>query len=491
MSNLRDALAGYADWLHYGHGERADAWLARLDVNTPELDALRATRTPQAQPYAGHATEVAPPPPGLARRSHAMAADAPEALARARRAEDLHAFTWLANDVSRHAPGFLAGVPIAVKDLMHVAGSPLTGGSRALAGDVARDDAEVVARLRRAGAIVIGLTNLHELAYGITSDNPRFGRVVNPAARDRIPGGSSGGSAAAIAAGIVAAALGTDTAGSIRIPAACCGIVGFKPSYDALPRAGVIDLAPSLDHVGPMTRDVEGAAALFAAMHGDAEVPPWSRDDLAGVTVARLRGFFDEPLDRDVRDAIDSAVSTLAGDGARCIDREIAGVELAPAIQFTTIAPDATASDFEYLAARGDRLGDDVRVRLEIGMFLPAAWYVKAQRLRSVFVRTLEAAFDDADLLLCPTLRIPAPRVGEGRVEIDGRAYPLHTAITQLTMPFNLSGLPAISLPWSRSRDGVPISLQLVAPRGFDWRVLGAAQRLQALAPWRMEGSRA
>lgn len=491
MTNLRDALVGYADWLHYGHAERADAWLARLDVNTPELDALRATRTPQAQPYAPHATEVVPPPPGLARRSHTMATDAPEALARARRAEDLHAFTWLADDVSRHAPGFLAGVPIAVKDLMQVAGAPLTGGSRALAGDVAREDAEVVARLRRAGVIVIGLTNLHELAYGITSDNPRFGRVVNPAARDRIPGGSSGGSAAAVAAGIVAAALGTDTAGSIRIPAACCGIVGFKPSYDALPRAGVIDLAPSLDHVGPMTRDVEGAAALFAAMHGDAEVPPWSRDDLVGVTVARLRGFFDEPLDRDVRAAMDSAVAALAADGARCIDREIAGVELAPAIQFNTIAPEATASDFERLVACGDRLGDDVRVRLEIGMFLPAAWYVKAQRMRSVFVHALEAAFDDADLLLCPTLRIPAPRVGEGRVEIDGRPYPLHTAITQLTMPFNLSGLPAIALPWSRSRDGVPISLQLVARRGFDWRLLGAAQRLQALAPWRMEGSRA
>ncbi|HET9747969.1 MAG TPA: amidase, partial [Casimicrobiaceae bacterium] len=330
----------------------------------------------------------------------------------------------------------------------------------------------------------------HELAYGITSDNPRFGRVVNPASRDRIPGGSSGGSAAAVAAGIVAAALGTDTAGSIRIPAACCGIVGFKPSYDALPRDGVLDLAPSLDHVGPMTRDVEGAAALFAAMHDDADVPAWARDDLAGVTIARLRGFFDEPLDRDVRAAMDSAVAALAGDGARFVDREIAGVELAPAIQFNTIAPEATASDFEHLVARGDRLGDDVRVRLEIGMFLPAAWYVKAQRLRNVFVRALEAAFEDADLLLCPTLRIPAPRVGEGRVDIDGRAYPLHTAITQLTMPFNLSGLPAISLPWSRSRDGVPISLQLVAPRGLDWHVLAAAQRLQALAPWRMEGSR-
>jgi aspartyl-tRNA(Asn)/glutamyl-tRNA(Gln) amidotransferase subunit A len=490
MTNLRDTLVGYADWLHYGHGERADAWVARLEVNRPELDALRAAKTPQVQPYVAQATKVATPAPGSSRASPSLRADATVALARAQRAEDLHAFTWLADDVSSRAGGFLAGVPIAVKDLMRVAGAPLTGGSRALDGEVAREDAEVVSRLRRAGAVVIGLTNLHELAYGITSDNPRFGRVVNPAARDRIPGGSSGGSAAAVAAGIVEASVGTDTAGSIRIPAACCGVVGFKPSYDALPRDGVLDLAPSLDHVGPITRDVEGAAALFAAMLGDDDVPAWMRDDCSGVTIARLRGFFDEPLDRDVRAAMDAAVTALRGDGARFVDREIAGVERPTAIPFKTIAPEATAADCEHLAARGERLGDDVRVRLEIGMFLPGAWYAKAQRLRSVFARALDAAFEQADLLLCPTLRIPASRVGESRVDIDGRTYPLHTAITQFTMPFNLSGLPAISLPWSHSRDGVPVSLQLVAPRGMDWRVLAAAQRLQALAPWRAEGPR-
>ena len=348
-----------------------------------------------------------------------------------------------------------------------------------------------LARLKRHGAVVIGLANLHELAYGITSDNPRFGRVVNPAARDRIPGGSSGGSASAIAAGIVRGAVGTDTAGSIRIPAACCGIVGFKPSYDALPRDGVLDLAPSLDHVGPMGRDVPDCAALFAAMLDLPDMPAWTRRNLRGVRIARLRGYFDAPLDADVRAAVDQASREAAHDGASIADADVAGIELAPAIQLNTIAPEATAIHLERLAQRGDVLGEDVRVRLEVGQFVPGAWYVKAQRLRTTLVRAIERAFDDADLLLCATLRAPAPRVGAARVDIEGRAYPLHTAMTQLTMPFNLSGLPAIALPWSRSHDGVPISLQIVGRRGDDWRVLAAAERLQARAPWGSESMRA
>ncbi|HET9471099.1 MAG TPA: amidase family protein, partial [Usitatibacter sp.] len=222
---FREALVGYAEWLGYGHGERADAWLARLEVNRPELDAFRAAPVPEAQPDAPCAAAVAPAD-GEPAASPRMPADAPQALERARACPELHAFTWLPVQAPAGGPGLLAGVPVAVKDLMAVRGAPLTGGSRALEDGVPDADAEVVARLRRAGAVVIGLANLHELAYGITSDNPRFGRVVNPAAPDRIPGGSSGGSAAAIAAGIVRAAVGTDTAGSIRIPAACCGIVG-------------------------------------------------------------------------------------------------------------------------------------------------------------------------------------------------------------------------------------------------------------------------
>ncbi|MDQ6681020.1 MAG: amidase, partial [Pseudomonadota bacterium] len=472
MPDLRNALSGYSDWLGYGHGERADAWLERLTLNRAELDAFRSASSPACAAYCAAAATLASADGNLAGsragNMQPLPADAAAALARASRNADLHAFTWLADAVPAHGAGFLAGVPVAIKDLMAVAGMPLSAGSAAFERRPAPADAEIVARLKRAGAVVIGMTNLHEFAYGITSDNPHFGRVVNPAAPQRIPGGSSGGSAAAIAAGIVRAAVGTDTAGSIRIPAACCGITGFKPSYDALPRRGVLDLAPSLDHVGPMGRSVEDCAALFAAMLDLPAVPAWRYDDLSAIGVARLRGFFDGPLDGDVRAAVDAAVLALTQDGARCTEQQVEGIELAGAIQLNTICAEATAVHAERLREHGARMGEDVRVRLEIGQFLPGPWYVKAQRLRARLVARIDALFAGADVLLCPTLRTPAPPVGASQVDIGGTSYPLHTAVTSLTLPFNLAGLPAISIPWTRSKDGVPVCLQVVGARGAD-----------------------
>ena len=481
---LREALVGYSDWLGYGHGERAAAWLQRLEVNRPELELFRATRTPSCAAYVALATAVAPAGGAISAPMERPLADAAGALERARQRPELHAFTWLPDRLPAAGRGLLAGAPVAVKDLMAVQGAPLSGGSRAMDRIIASRDAEVVARLKRAGAVVIGLTNLHEFAYGITSDNPHFGRVVNPLDPGRIPGGSSGGSAAAIAAGIVDLAVGTDTAGSIRIPAACCGIAGFKPSYDAIPRSGVLDLAHTLDHAGPMGKTVEDCALMFGAMLDLDAMPAWRHADLAGKTVARLRGHFDHPLDPEVRAAVDEALRAMAADKARCLDREIAGIELAAPIQLITICAEASAVHAERLKERGHELGEDVRVRIEMGHFIPAHWYVKAQRLRTQLVERIEAAFGDADFLLCPTLRTLAPAVGASRVEIGGQDYALHTAVTHLTLPFNLSGLPAISIPWSLSRDGVPISLQLVGRRGRDWDTLGAAQRLQSLSPW-------
>ncbi|MGE5093821.1 MAG: amidase, partial [Betaproteobacteria bacterium] len=350
MPNLRDALVGYADWLGYGHGERADRWIARLEVNRPEIEAFRAARVPECGAYRAWRTTPAAAR-GVRASSEELPRDAEQARREAARRGELHAFTWVAPSVPAMPPGegLLRGVPVAVKDLMRVAGAPLSGGGRAIGRETQAHDAEVVARLRRAGAVIVGLANLHEFAYGITSDNPHFGRVVNPAAPDRIPGGSSGGSAAAIAAGIVPLAVGTCTAGSVRIPAACCGIVGFKPSYDAVPREGVLDLAPTLDHVGPMGRSVEACARMFAAMLDLPEEPAWIADGLAGRRVARLRGYFEQPLDAEVRRALDEAMQAAAADGAACIDQAIAGMELAPAIQFNTICPEAAAVHSDLL----------------------------------------------------------------------------------------------------------------------------------------------
>jgi aspartyl-tRNA(Asn)/glutamyl-tRNA(Gln) amidotransferase subunit A len=482
--NLPQALAGFAGWLGYGHGERADAWLRRLELNRAELEAFRAAPPTTDGAYVPMACAVEPAE-GVEAADAGLAADAPAALERARQASKLKAFTWLPERLAPGGPGLLAGVPVAVKDLMNVAGMPLTGGSRAFDAVAASEDAQVVARLKRAGAVVVGLANLHEFAYGITSDNPHFGRVVNPAAPDRIPGGSSGGSAAAVAAGIVRLAIGTDTAGSIRIPAACCGIVGFKPSYDALPRSGVLDLGHTLDHVGPMTRTVEESATMFAAMLGMDAVPRWSYADLRGHRIARLGGYFEEPIDGEVRDALDAAQRALQSDGARIEHAVVKDIEIAAAVMLNTLAHEAGAVHADRVKARGEDYGEDVRVRVEAAHFLPGHWYVRAQRMRTALVRNVEAAFGGADLLLCATLRAPAPPVGAARVDIAGRSFQLHTAVTQLTMPFNLSGLPAISVPWTRSRGRVPVCLQLVGRRGRDWQVLAAGQRLQHLAPWR------
>lgn len=484
---MRESLVGYAAWLGYGHGERADAWTQRLEVNRPELDYFRAQPLPSCPAYVALPAPM-PMPDGAPDLAQCFAATPPaevlDAIALARDLSGWNMFTWLSNQTPRHEPGFLGGMPVGVKDLMAVAGIPLSGGSAAVAETTPLRDAEVIARLRRAGAVFIGATNLHELAYGITSDNPRFGRVINPAVPDRIPGGSSGGTAAAIAAGIIPGGLGTDTAGSIRVPAACCGVVGFKPSYDVLPRDGVMDLAPSLDHVGPLGRAVADAAALFAAMLDLPSMPAWRYTGLTGRRIARLIGYFDHPLDPELRAALSEAIRALAQDGADCVDTEIDGMEAAAAIQLMTICAEATATHAERLQQRGELLGEDVRVRLEIGNFMPGHWYVKAQKMRRQLADDIDAAFGRADFLICPTMRAPAPAVRSARVDIEGRAYALHTAVTQLTMPFNLTGHPAISIPWSLTQDNVPLALQIIGRRGADWQVLAVAERLEQLSPW-------
>ncbi len=212
-------------------------------------------------------------------------------------------------------------------------------------------------------------------------------------------------------------------------------------------------------------------------------VPKWTWRDLSGRRIARLGGYFEQPLDPEVRAALDAAAAALAGDGARLTLATIDGIDDALAIQFVTITPEASEVHLRRLAERGPDIGEEVRVRLEIGQFIPGAWYVKAQRLRRQLADAVEALFGSADFLLCATLRTPAPPVGSRDVDIDRRRYPLHTAVTQLTLPWNLTGLPAITVPWSKSRDGVPIGIQLVGRRGADWTVLAAGQRLEALRP--------
>lgn len=498
---------------------RRDAWIARLRVNLPELEALASLSTAPPDRVDGYLTpkrgasvgelasdRTSPAAPGFASASGAasisgfasasgaasISGSALAARAHAAASVELRAFTGLAPVASiedqasaaslRSAtrPGLpLAGIPIAVKDLMQVKGFVQTNGSAGGPTEAAVRDAVAIARMRSAGAIVIGVTNLHEYAYGITSENPHFGAVVNPRAPDRLPGGSSGGSAAAVAAGIVPIAIGTDTAGSIRIPAACCGVVGFKPTFDAIPRDGVQALSASLDHVGPIAASVMDAARAFAVMSGQSmrDAP---RGGLAGLRVGVPRRHFFSPLAVEVAKAVEFAIEAMRADGARVIDVDVPGIGLAAAIQFATLCSEATDA-LGHRLDHPEHLGPDVRVRIEIGQCLPAVWYVRAQCARAALAAGFDEAMQEADVLVMPTLRTGPPARGLAEVPIGNEIFPLHTALTALTMPFNLCGMPAITLPVQPAGGGIPIGLQIAGRRGDDWRVLGVGARVEEL----------
>ncbi|HEX7328805.1 MAG TPA: amidase [Casimicrobiaceae bacterium] len=489
---------------------RRDAWIERLRVNLPELETLASLARFPSEPADGY---LAPPGAPAARPAtpgqtgprppespqgespsdaRALLTAAIAARARAIELEALHAFTSLASTAELEAQARrvsdrgiaptalpLAGVPIAVKDLMAVQGFVQTNGSGAMPRVSAERDAEAVRRLRNAGAIVVGVTNLHEYAYGITSDNPHFGAVVNPRAPERLPGGSSGGSAAAVAAGIVPIAVGTDTAGSIRIPAACCGVVGFKPTFDAIPRDGVQPLSASLDHVGPIAASVADAAHAFAVMSGE-PFRALAPTRLAGLRIGIPRRHFFEPLADEVALGVARALARMTRDGAELVDVDIDGIETAAAIQFATLCSEATDA-LRHLLATPANLGADVRVRIEIGQCIPATWYVHAQRARAALAAAFDRALDSVDLLVTPTLRVTPPPRGAREATAGDRVLPLHTAMTALTMPFNLCGMPALTIPAASVEGELPVGIQLAGRRGDDWRVLEIGARVADL----------
>jgi len=376
--------------------------------------------------------------------------------------------------------GALAGVPVAVKDLMHVKGYPFTCGTKALPGDESTSDAQVVAKLRAAGALIVGTTNLHELAYGVTSANAHFGHVANPAAPGHIPGGSSGGSGAAVAAGLSAIAVGTDTGGSIRIPAACCGIVGFKGTHEAVGRVGVWPLSDTLDHIGPLTRSVADAALAFEVMAGLPAGCIGAKSIERPRLIKPMPYFFDQ-LDGPIRERIDAVLRKLTGAGATMEERRIDAVQYAPTVQFVTIATDGCQSNWALLTGKGDGIGPDVRVRLEVGQFIAAIDYVKAQRLRRQIRDGMIAALKDADVFVLPTLPLSIPKQGVTTIEFGGRKMPVPGAVTRLTGPFNSSGMPALSIPCGTDSKGLPVSLQLVGRPGADATVIAVGKWAEAV----------
>jgi aspartyl-tRNA(Asn)/glutamyl-tRNA(Gln) amidotransferase subunit A len=381
------------------------------------------------------------------------------------------------------------GVPIAHKDLFYTRGIRTTGGSLVYKEFVPDHDGTVVERLRAAGAISIGKANLHEIAYGITSKNPHFGFVLNPRDPKRIPGGSSGGSAALVAAGFVPMALGSDTGGSIRIPASYCGITGLKPTYGRVSRYGVLPLAFSLDHVGPLGSCVEDCALTMNAIAGpdprDASCVPFPTPefnlpapvDLKGVRVGIPENFFFDSLRDDVATAVHNAILALERLGASLVETPIP--DLAEAnIAARVIQLAETAAIY---ARHRDRamFGDDVWTLIEQGRMIAAEEYINAQRFRTLLRREFDALWQKIDILAAPSTPVTAPLLEETRVQIGAKEEDTRLASTRLTRPINLVGEPALSMPCGKDSLGLPMGMQLIGAPFGEPRLLQIAKMLE------------
>jgi aspartyl-tRNA(Asn)/glutamyl-tRNA(Gln) amidotransferase subunit A len=429
----------------------------------------------------------------LARRLRARELSPREAvetyLARIEEAAGLNAFIGVRAeealaeaDALERAPtrGPLHGVPIAVKDVIDVAGVPTTAGSKIL-DRLPERDADVVARLRGAGAIVLGKLNTHEFACGATTTSPHFGPARNPWDTERTCGGSSGGSGCATAAGLAAATLGTDTSGSVRIPAAFCGVTGFRPSTGLLAARGVFPFAWSFDTVGPLGRGAADCALLLEAMAGLAPAAPAA--DLRGLRVGVVAPLFERGVDPRVAAVVTDAVGELERLGARVEQAELPLLERMGMIQQAMQFPEATALHEPWLRTRLADYGDDVRARLLTGLFLPATTYVTGRRARGLAIRDFERAFDRFDLLVAPAMPTPAPPIGQETIELDGQEVPFRVALIRFNSPWSLVGAPVASVP-AGFVDGLPVGLALVGPRFGDAGVLAAAHAFQQATDW-------
>lgn len=387
--------------------------------------------------------------------------------------------------------GPLHGVTFAVKDLIHVAGAPTTGGSRTTHGYIASRDATAVSKLRAAGAIVLGKLHTHELAGGATSESELYGRARNPWNTDYIPGGSSGGSAVATAAGLVHGALGTDTGGSVRMPAAFCGVVGLKGTFGRVSRSGVLMRSWTMDHVGSLARRVRDAALLFQAMAGHDPADPYSSrrhvPDLIGGLERGIRDlrvgvvtgdFFETQLDSSIGDAFENAVKTLESLGAtaRPVTFKLAAAAHA-AGTIITIAEAASSQD-ETLRSAAHEFGTDIRGQLRLAEFVSARQYLRALRIRAVVQKEIELMLRDVDVLVTPTTSA-MPTRSDGTTSAESLVL-----FARNMRPFSMPGLPAISVPAGFSSERLPIGLQFIGQPFDEATILRAARAYERATPW-------
>jgi aspartyl-tRNA(Asn)/glutamyl-tRNA(Gln) amidotransferase subunit A len=391
--------------------------------------------------------------------------------------------------------GPLHGVPIALKDNFLTRGIRTTAGSRILWDFVPKEDSFVASALARAGAILIGKNNMHEFAYGITNEASCFGPVHNPWRLDRISGGSSGGSAAAVATGMCFGAMGTDTGGSIRIPAALCGIVGLKPTYGLIDTAGVIPLSASNDHAGPLARSVADACILLEGVAG--KYPRGAaRPDYRKLKNGRPRRFrlgwpkdyYFDLVDDGVRGALEAAATIFQSMGAKLI--EVGLPQLAASVDDATHRSVAESNHYHesqgYYPARAQEYTDDVRERLRVGHELRAVDFLRSGPAIDRIAQDFAAAFDHMDAILVPAAAIPATRIGQSEVSIAGRDARVRPTLLRTMRPANFAGLPAISIPCGFTAENLPIGLQLIGPRYSEARLLAIAASYEEATDWHL-----
>jgi aspartyl-tRNA(Asn)/glutamyl-tRNA(Gln) amidotransferase subunit A len=393
----------------------------------------------------------------------------------------------------RRDRGPLHGIPISLKDNIHTAGIRTTAGSKILRDFVPKEDAVVVAQLKDAGAVLLGKTNMHEFAYGVTSNNPHYGPVRNPWDLSRIPGGSSGGSAAAVAAGLCYGSIGTDTGGSIRIPAALCGVVGLKPTWGRISCEGTVPLSPLLDCTGPLARNVRDLAILTDAIFDrvgrepNFATPSTLRVDPKKFSLGLPRQMFFDVLSPEVRTAFDSALRDLSHLGMKTVDLSI------PLLDETEEAGNqiawAEATFFHqqqgYFPARAADYGDDVRSRLEMGAKVSAVDFLQALEIQKQFVQQLHLALAEADVdaIAVPTTPIEAPLLNQETSRIGAHDYPTRALLLRLNRPANLAGTPSLSVPCGFTRAGLPIGLQIMGGVSSESTLLRIANIFERARP--------
>ena len=391
--------------------------------------------------------------------------------------------------------GPLHGIPIGLKDLYYTRGVRTTVGSKIMSDFVPDEDATVVEKFREAGAVIIGKLQMHEFAIGSSSENPHYGPAHNPWETDRVTGGSSGGSASAVASGQCMGALGTDTGGSVRIPASLCGIVGLKPTFGRVSKYGVFPAAWSLDTVGPMTRAVRDAAIVLNAIAGhdprDPSSSPRAREDFTvelgkdvnGVRIGIPREHFFDVIDEEVKGSMLDASRVLEGLGASVEEVSIPLLEYAEQIG-TISSAEAAEVHSDNLRDRAGDIDPEVRARLETGTLTTAVQYIRAQRARAAFNRQVRQTMKRVDILLTPTTAVTAPRIGQKMVTVGDREEPRLPLLARLTRPFNLGGLPAISVPCGFTSAGMPIGLQLAGRPFEEAAVLRVAHAYEQATDW-------